>query len=266
MNGVRLATTPGSVATVVLAGGQLEPSLQNVVAVKHKAWIPLGGRLMIERVLDALDGCPYIGERVLVAQEDDVPESVRRRVSAIAPPGAGMMDSIESGVSRLSTLTPTVLTIPCDMPFLEPASVSDFMQRCSLRPAEVWYSYVSREISESRYPGIRHTWVRMAEGTYCGGGLVMFTPPMIKRARSFLARVAAARKNPFKLAGLLGPKIITKLLLRRLTVEDCEERATLLLEGPAVGIESPCADVGFNVDAPEELAAARLIAGGQSPL
>jgi len=246
---------------VVLAGGSLEERLAQVVAVKHKAWIPLGGRLMVERVLDALDGCPRITGRVLVANDADVPPDVRRRVRAVAKPGQGMLESVESGLRAFEEVPDRLLVIPCDMPFLEPASIDDFLDQCEGRPGEVWYSFVRRETSEARYPGLRHTWVRMKEGTFCGGGLVMFTPPMIDKARALLASLASARKRPWQLASLLGPKIITKLILRMLSVEEAEERMSLLMMGRAVAIESPCPDVGFNVDEPEELHTARQLVG-----
>lgn len=251
----------GRVGAVVLAGGNLEASLAEIVSVKHKAWLPLGGRLLVERVLDALDGCGRITRRVLVAVDEDVPEAVRQRVAGVAAPGATLLDSLESGVSRLQSEVDAVLAIPCDMPFLEPASLDDYLDRCERHLGDVWYSFVRREVSEARYPGLRHTWVRMADGTFCGGGLVMFRPPMIPRARTLLKQLAEARKYPWKLASLLGPKIIFKLLLRRLSVAEAEERMSLLLRGRAVAVESPCADVGFNVDAPEELDTARQLVG-----
>lgn len=249
------------VTAVVLAGGHLEERLAQVVAVKHKAWIPLGGRLMVERVLDALDGCPRVNHRVLVANAADVPDSVRRRVDALAAPGEKLLDSLESGVNAVQGKTDAILAIPCDMPFLEPASLDDFLDRCARRPAEIWYSFVRREVSEERYPGLRHTWVQMKDGTFCGGGLMLFRPYMLARARALMARLANARKYPWKLAGLLGPKIIFKLIIKRLAIAEAEERMSLLLGGAAAGVESPCPDVGFNVDAPEELLTARVLVG-----
>lgn len=250
------------VNAVVLAGGSLEESLRNVVPlVTHKAWIPLGGRLMVERVLDALDGCRHrIAERVLVAREAEVPDPVRQRVDRIVEPGGTLLQSLENGLNALSCRDVPLLGIPCDMCFLEPSSIEDFLDRCDRRPAEVHYSYVRRETSESRYPGLRHTWVKMREGTFCGGGLALLTSEAVTRARAFVERLTLARKRPWQLASILGPKIIFKLLLGRLTVPDAEERMSLLMQSTTVGIESPCPDVGFNVDAPEELATAQRLA------
>lgn len=249
------------VNAVVLAGGSLEESLRPIVPlVKHKAWIPIGGRLMVERVLDALDGCrSHIAQRILVARADEVPEAVRARVDAIAEPGPTMLASLENGVSAASRNDLSILGIPCDMCFLEPRSIEDFLDRCHKRPAEVYYSYVRFETSEARYPGLRHTWVKLRDGTFCGGGLALLTPSAVTRARAFVESLTLARKRPWKLASVLGPKIIFKFLLGRLTVQDAEERMSLLMRARTVGIESPCADVGFNVDAPEELATAQRL-------
>lgn len=250
------------VNAVVLAGGSLEESLRPVAPlVKHKAWIPLGGRLMVERVLDALDGCrDRIAERILVARADEVPDAVRARVDHVAEPGDTLLQSLENGVSATTQRDLSILGVPCDMCFLEPRSIEDFLDRCLQRPAEVHYSYVRFETSEARYPGLRHTWVKMREGTFCGGGLALLTSSAVSRARAFVESLTLARKRPWKLASVLGPKIIFKLLLGRLNVPDVEERMSLLMQARTVGIESPCPDVGFNVDAPEELATARRLA------
>ena len=250
------------VNAIVLAGGSLEECLRPVVPlVKHKAWIPLGGRLMVERVLDALDGCrSRIGQRVLVARKEDVPPAILARVDRVAEPGSTLIQSVENGMRAVVDSSAPLLAIPCDMCFLEPGSIVDFLDRCVKRPAEVHYSYVRRETSESRYPGLRHTWVKMREGTFCGGGLFLLTSESVTRAQAFIDRMTVARKRPWKLAGILGPKIIFKLLLGMLSVRDAEERMSLLMQAETVGIESPCPDVGFNVDAPEELATARRLA------
>ncbi len=246
-----------SVTAVVLAGGTLEESLQQVVPpVKHKAWIPLGGRLLVERVLNALHGSSRIAERVLVASPADVPARVRALVDTVAEPGPSPLLSLESGLQKLSRDDLPVLVIPCDMCFLEPLSIEDFLDRCARRSADLYYSYVRRETSEARYPGLRHTWVKLREGTFCGGGLMLCRPQSIQRARAFLDSLTQERKRPWQLARLLGPKIILKWVFGQLSIADLEERTSLHLRVRAVGIESPHPDVGFNVDAPEELATA----------
>lgn len=259
------------VTAVVLAGGPMDESLQHVApTVKNKAWIPLGGRLMVEHVLSALEGCrSRVVERILVAPRADVPDEILARIDGVAEPGDSLFMSMENGVSQMRHNDLPVLGIPCDMCMLEPASIEDFIDRCERRPADVWYSYVRRETSETRYPGLRHTWVKLREGTFCGGGLAMVTPQVVSRMRALIDELTLARKRPWKLAGILGPKIIFKWMFGLLSTADAEERVSLLMKARVVGIESPFPDVGFNVDAPEELAVAKqLVAarGGLQPV
>jgi molybdopterin-guanine dinucleotide biosynthesis protein A len=254
------------IGVVVLAGGTLEASLVPYVVARHKAWIKLGERMLIERVLDGLEPCAELERRVLVAEAAQVPDAVRARVKAVAPPGKGILDSLASGVEHLGPGYDLILAVPCDMPFLEPASVQGFLALCESRPGDVWYSYIRKECSEARYPGLRHTWVKLADGTFCGGGLVLFEASSLVKARSFMARLTELRKQPFRLASLLGLGFLWKLVRGKLAVADAEARATELLGIRARGIEAPYADVGFNVDAPEELLMAQCLVAGDPAL
>lgn len=251
------------IGVVVLAGGRLEASLAPIVEVKHKAWLPLGNSMLVERVLNGLEPCPGLAQTVLVAEAADVPEQVRSRVAHIAPPGNNILDSLASGVAALSPACDLVLAVPCDMPFLRPESVEGFLRLCESRPAAVWYSYIRKECSEARYPGLRHTWVRIAEGTFCGGGLVLMETACLGKARSFMTRLTDLRKNPLGLASLLGWGFLWRLLRHTLTVAEAEARVSHLLGTQARGIETPYADVGFNVDAPDELKTAQALVRGE---
>ncbi|MCA9791718.1 MAG: hypothetical protein KC910_07980, partial [Candidatus Eremiobacteraeota bacterium] len=67
-----------------------------------------------------------------------------------------------------------------------------------------------------------------------------------------------ARKNPLKLASLLGWGTIASFLLRRLTITAAEQAVGRLLGGlTCAGIESPYAEVAFNIDDQISLAEAR---------
>ena len=249
------------VGVVVLAGGKLEESLAPLVDVKHKAWLRLGGKMMVERVLDSLEPVGELCCRVLVAPAEDVPEAVRARVDAVATPGRGILDSLESGIEALPRDCDLILAVPCDVPFMEPDSVRGFLRLCEQKPGSVWYSFIRKDVSEARYPGLRHTWVPLADAFYCGGSLVMFRAGAVAKARELMHRITEARKSPWILVRMLGWSFIWRFLRRKLTVAEVEARLSALLGLQGRGVETPYADVGYNVDAPDEWKMAQRLVG-----
>lgn len=250
-------------AAVILAGGGLGKELQGYVDVASKALIPVGGRPMVDWVIDALAQSPSVGDVVLAMQPEEVPPALFRKVAHVAPPGDKILDSIASGMRQLpqDVAEQGVLIIPGDCPFLTPEALEDFLAEVRRRPADFYYGYLTRQDSEKAYPGLRHTYARMKEGVLCGTGLIMMTPAVVEKARVVMNAAIAARKSPFRITGILGWSFIVKLIFRQLSVRDCEQRVSELMSCRVAAIQTRHACAGFNVDSPDQLQTARALAG-----
>jgi len=243
------------ISAILLAGGKLEKSFRGHVQVASKAFLPLGGRLMMERVLDALQKVQALDQVVLVADLAALPNNVRNKIADVAPAGETIMDSLLNG-SRMAKYE-NILAVPCDLPFLTPEAVLDFLESCSHRPAQIYYSYLSRETSESAYPGLRHTYVRLKEGVFCGGGLLLINCETLGICNAFFRKISEARKAPWRNAGLLGFSFLAGLLmgylgLPTLTVSRLERRFSKILGVTVAGVLSSYPEIGFNVDKYED--------------
>ena len=103
--------------------------------------------------------------------------------------------------------------------------------------------------------------VRLRDGTYCGGGLMSIKPRIYPQLERFIERLGHARKNPLQLASLFGWRIVARYVLRRLSIEQAEHRASEMLGAPVRAIVSPFAETAVNVDRVSDLELAeRLIA------
>ena len=253
---------PDPIEAVLLAGGQLQSLPAGEAPLAGKGLLPIGALPMAARALRALVESPRIGRIILVSpvpSEDLGPEW--EGVDEVAPAGKDLLSSVRAGLARARDPEAPVLTVAGDLPFLSGASVTDFVTRCSNRPeASVWYGYMRREVSEKRFPGVRHTWARLAEGTFCGTGLVGLRPQVAERMQAALRDMTQARKNPLRLAAALGLSTILAFVLRRLTVPQAEAAARRLLGVDCAGVESPYAETAFNVDSPDMLLEARRLA------
>lgn len=252
---------PPRVEAILLAGGQLDPLPQGERLLPGKGLLPIGSLPMAARALRALVGCPRIRRVVLVSpvsREELGPEW--EGVDEVAPAGENLMDSFRSGLSRAEDADAPVLTVAGDLPFLSAPSVTDFLDQCSRRPdASAWYGYMRREVSEKKFPGVRHTWARLVEGTFCGTGLVALRPRVAERMQQAMRELAQGRKNPFRLAATLGWRTVLAFALGRLSVPLAEGAAGRLFGVPCVGIESPYPETAFNVDSLETLLEARRL-------
>jgi molybdopterin-guanine dinucleotide biosynthesis protein A len=115
-------------AAVVLAGGEAR-RLGGVV----KPLIPVGGRPMLARVLDATASAR---PRIVVGPPElapALPEGVR--LVQEDPPGGGPVAAIAAAVRLLPPDTSRVAVLSGDLPFLTPAVLSDLAERLTGRLA-----------------------------------------------------------------------------------------------------------------------------------
>lgn len=110
-----------TITAAVLAGGQSRRM------GRDKAFLPFGGRPLIERTLETLDR--HFDEVLLVANEAARYAHLGRRVVADLRPGAGALGGIYTAIALTTgeaagSASPThVFLCACDMPFLDDALV-----------------------------------------------------------------------------------------------------------------------------------------------
>lgn len=241
------------VSAVVLAGGRLEKSLGERFKVGSKALIPLGGRSMILPVLEALRKSPSIEWISVSAPGGELSPEVEVLADVMAKSGRDILESLENGIEALNERPEWVLAVPCDAPFLTSAAVEDFLAICLEQKADLFYSFVSREDSEKAYPGLSHTYVRLREGVFCGGSLILLRTGILRGAVKLFRDVLSARKLPWRLASILGFTIVWKFSQGALSIGDIEKRASRLLGARAVGVSLPHPCAAFNVDSLAQL-------------
>jgi molybdopterin-guanine dinucleotide biosynthesis protein A len=256
-----LSVFPRGVEAVVLAGGDvgdLEP--ENGERPAGKGLILVGGVPLASRALQAVQASPRVSRVVVVSPvaSHQMTGPEWSSMDASVQSGERLMDSFCRGVESVADAALPVLVCCGDMPFLSREAVTDFVERCSARPeASIWYGFLRRENSERIFPGVRHTWARLHDGTFCGTGLMMLRPSVVAPVRSAMDSLTRARKNMVYLASCLGWGTVLAYVLGRLNVTRAERAGTRIFGVPCAGIESPFAELGFNVDDNHSLREAR---------
>jgi GTP:adenosylcobinamide-phosphate guanylyltransferase len=247
------------VDAAVLAGGGPEPGLPQ--GLPNKAFLSVGGKLLVERVVEALRGVPQVRRLVVVAPAD-LPARLSALCERVVADRGSLLANVEAAAQALEGAT-WLLFCAADLPLLTGGAVARFLEACAARPADFYYGVVRQEDLEARFPGARKTFVRVREGSFTGSSLVLARPEVLGRIRPLLSQAVEARKNPARLASLLGGSTVVKYLTGRLTLADVERRAFELtgLRGAAVVCPDP--EVALDVDAgkPENLELAERWAG-----
>ena len=247
-----------SIVAVVLAGGPADAVAALQRGAPNKAFVEIGGIALVGRVLAALRASPAIGRIVVVA-----PESVRTHpaialADELRPDGVRITESLQNGLSNMPP-DADVLVVASDLPVLTPVAVDDFVRRVTAAKADVVYGCVEKSVHLAQFSAVPHTWARLRDGTFCGGGLAAMKPRAMPLLARFIERLGAARKHPFRLASLFGWDVLARYAFGRLSVSDAERRASSILGAPVRAAVSPFAETAVNVDRVSDVALAETL-------
>jgi GTP:adenosylcobinamide-phosphate guanylyltransferase len=235
------------VTAVVLAGGPPDDVAQLEPGAPNKAFVRIGGTTLLERTLRALRDSTSVGRIIVVAPAAANGHPALALADERRDDGSKIRTSLRNGLNGLPP-DEIVLVTTSDLPVLTPQSVDDFVARARDYDADLGYGCLERSIHMAAYPEVPHTWARLSDGTYCGGGFIAIKPRVMPKLERFIERLGAARKNVFRLAQLFGWDVLLRFAFRRLSVADAEARATHLLGAPVRAIPSPYPETAVNVD------------------
>lgn len=247
------------IPAIVLAGRSNRGRLRAWSEAECEALIPLAGRPMLARVLDALAAAPSVGPLLVVAAGDEVARLAAACGARPVAAGASLVASLRAGLAALPAEADTALLVTGDAALLTPQAVEEFLAAGLATGADLCWAVVPRDAYERQLPGSRRTYVRTADGTFTGGNLFLVRRRAVEPALDLLESFYAARKSPLGLARLLGLSILVRLLLGRLSIAAVEGRVLRLagIRGRAVPLAR--AELGFDVDDAEDAAYADAV-------
>lgn len=232
---------------VILAGSS-EKKLQG----KHeKAFININTRPMISYVVDALKSSAVIDKIAIVGHLSDVNE-LDSDIDYVIEDKGSMLENALAGIECFKD-DKRVLISTCDIPLLTGEAVNDFVENSLDSMADICYPVVKKEACEARFPDAKRTYAKLKEGLFTGGNLILVNPKVLDRCIDKAKQMIEHRKNPIKMGRVLGPIVLIKLLIGRLTIDNAEKRVARLLKLTPKAIISNYPEIGNDVDKPEDL-------------
>jgi len=231
---------------LILAGGRCDPEFAAKTGCEFRGDVPFLGKTMTEIALAATRS---FGAQTVVGPCSD--PSVRS-----LPAGSGYLESLESGLAVMGDET---LLVTADLPLLRPEHVTAFLGLVTAG-VEVCLPVIEKSECDRVAPGVPRTTIALREGRFTAGNILWAKTEALKRLLPRARQGYDSRKSPMKLAQLLGPAVLGKLLLARInpravSVDSLAEAASRQVGVNVKAVVCREAEIGTDVDRYEQLEA-----------
>lgn len=240
------------VDAVVMAGGRISGPYAEAAGTEIKGLVRVGGEPVARRVVEALFGAPGIG-RVCVVGPEELTEALASGGQLWAPERGPALDNVRAGLERLgSECSERVLLCGSDVPLIDVASIQDFLERAPDQ-ADICLPAVRREHFTTLFPGSANMYVPLREGWHTGGSQYLIRPLALEKNEPLLRELFARRKSQLGMARSLGLGVAWKLVTRRLTIAELEDRARSLTGCDCKAVMECRPELAYDIDSLDDL-------------
>lgn len=234
---------------LILAGAQ---PVGNHSENANKALLRINGKMMVEYVIEALRGVEGIGRIVAVGSEQELALPLAGKVDAVLHAEGSIMAGIDAGVRNLGSAEP-ILICTSDIPMITSEGIKDFIGQALALEADLCYPIVDERLNREKYPEMERTYVPVREGRFTGGNIFYVHPKVLEKGFSLASRLVEARKNPLKMAGLLGLGFLFRFITGTLSIAQAERKISKMLQIKARAVISQYPEIGNDVDKPSDV-------------
>ncbi|MFN2113764.1 MAG: nucleotidyltransferase family protein [Anaerolineales bacterium] len=247
---------------ILLAGGVPDPEspLYPFTLGKPKAALEIGSKIMIQWVLDALEGSPSIGSIVVVGAIELMDEVRSSKIVEHLPAGGDMLTNFQLGADAILAHDPSadrVAVVSSDIPFINPQCIEWVLNTSQEDDRDINYCVIRQERMEERFPTSNRSYVKLKDMKVCGGDLAVIHLDLYRSKPDFWRTLIEARKSPLHQASLIGFDVLLLILLRMLTLEETVRKVTRRLKITGKGLDCPYPEIGMDIDKPHQLEIAR---------
>lgn len=235
----------------VLAGGKDHIHIEGCV---NKAILPIEGKPMLQYIVHALRDSAYIDGIAIVGDVALLKEHVELDGSRdiLLQGEEKMIDNVIKGLDYFQDQE-WMLLITSDIPFIHSAAIDHFIQASLDSGGDLCYPIISKETQYRAFPEMKRTYVRLREGSFTGGNMMMIRPRIKDNCVTLARHMIENRKKPWRMVQILGLGFLVQLLLGMLTVEKLENRIGSLAHIKPKAIITPYPEVGNDIDKPEDV-------------
>jgi GTP:adenosylcobinamide-phosphate guanylyltransferase len=236
------------VKAVITAGGRVQGAFASQAGTNVKALAPIRGATMLDRMIEALRSNG--ARRIAVVGGDEIRAACDGRVERVIDEAPSGSENMLRALHAWPDDGERLVYATSDLPYVTSSAVAAFLARVpqgTLAIALSGYDAFCR-----RFPGAPPFGITLAGERIVNGGLFTVPSGSVERITAIASGFFDARKRPWRMASLVGPAMLFKFLLRRLSVADLESRALRVLAVPATAIRNCAPELAYDVDTFEE--------------
>lgn len=245
------------VNVLIMAGAPAGPELSPDNPDISRAMIALGGKSMLQWVVDALRASPSIGRIVAVGKVS------ADGLDGVVEAGDSLIGNMRLGLEAIGQ-SESVLIACADIPMLTPEAIDDFVSRAVPLDADMAYPIIPRAECIKNHPQLKRTYLKTGDGVFTGGNIMLLRPDFVSRNWQTIQDSYDARKHVAKLARMIGIGTLVRVMLGQLIpavlrIVALERAASRMLGGKVAVVISSYPEIGEDVDKPSDLDAVRSI-------
>ncbi|MCC7266591.1 MAG: nucleotidyltransferase family protein [Caulobacteraceae bacterium] len=254
-------------SALVLAGSRGGPDpVAQAAGVSHKGLATVGGETLLARVVGALMLAG--AERIAVSTSD--PEIEAAAVAMASAGGAVFIELLpatgspsQSVADAFAALGAPLLVTTVDHALLQAEWVAQFLADTPT-DADIAALLAPEAIVRADVPDTQRTWLKLRDGRYSGCNLFYLASGRAVRAVELWRTVERHRKQPWKIAAVLGIDMLAQYLAGRLTLDEAIARLGARAGVTAAAVRSRYGLAAVDVDKPADLQLVRRIAAAQA--
>lgn len=242
---------------IVTAGGIPQPDdkLYEYSNGKSKALIDIGGKPMIQWVLDALGDAKEVNQVIIIGLDTSSNLTCKKTLHYIPNQGR-MLANIVAGVNKSLELNKDgeyVMIVSSDIPSVKSNMIDWLVQESMKTKDDLYYGVCPRDVMETRFPTSKRTYTKLKDIQVCGADVNIIHVSMATDHLDTWEELIGNRKSPLKQASVIGLDTFFQLLTRQFTLQALVERVSqrIGIKGRAIvwSYAEPCMDV----DKPHQL-------------
>ena len=233
---------------VIPAGGEIDTQFAERIGSSYRVLAPLGPKRtpLLQYVVNTLRDAVPDAKVICVA-----PDAVRQAVIGVdlwLPAGASGPDNMRLGLSRARQDRPALLCAS-DLPLMTVAGIQKFVAACRA-DAQITVGLVHADAYESAFPNAPASeFTTLPEtGPITLGGLFQIQPDLLSRQSRLFDKLFNARKSPWHIAGIAGPRLLWQLATKTLTLSAVVQRAEFLLGGQVQVVPNTDPSLAYDTD------------------
>jgi hypothetical protein len=138
-----------------------------------KAMLDIGGKPMVQWVLDALDQAKTIERIIIVGMTEKSKIRTKKPVFFVSNQGK-MVENLRAGGQKLLEVNKKAqyaLFVSSDIPAITGEMVDWVVNTAMKTRKDIYYNLIERSVMEKRFPGCKRTWTKLKDLEVCGGDM-----------------------------------------------------------------------------------------------